>query len=280
MIFSVFCAFGEAQISISGNVNWETMLLNAEISLDLPSAGLRLPSGRTQGEILLSAGYLNLIRPHLLNLQVDSSSTLRDLVERGEIYLSQVNTVALGADAIPPAMKPDMRLLFSSHTISLSGLSSVLLRHSRPAPAVRSLSPVSTARYTGIIVIAAEELPVHGQRSSALPVPCLFPKIWDTDMNLIYDRNMLETRGNMVRYSSLQNIFQNNPSGLTNELQQIVGERPLRIFARGTFGINPTDLIIDRNDALLIISSEENRSLLSQGRVVFILDDSKLKYNF
>jgi hypothetical protein len=84
----------------------------------------------------------------------------------------------------------------------------------------------------------------------------------------------------MVHYSSLQNIFQNNPSGLTAELQQIVGERPLRIFARGVFGINPTDLIIDRSDALLIISSEENRRLLSQGRVVIILDESVLRYEF
>jgi len=56
-----------------------------------------------------------------------------------------------------------------------------------------------------------------------------------------------------------------------------VGERPLRIFARGVFGISLTDPIIAREDALLIISTAENRSLLSQGRVAIVLDDSVLK---
>jgi hypothetical protein len=39
-------------------------------------------------------------------------------------------------------------------------------------------------------------------------------------------------------------------------------------------------LIIDRSDALLIISSDNNRSLLSEGKVVIILDDSVLKREF
>jgi hypothetical protein len=118
-------------------------------------------------------------------------------------------------------------------------------------------------------------------RSTAMPIPCLFPKIWDSDMNLIYERGMLEPRSSfMVRYAPPQSIFQNNPSGLSPELQELVGERPLRIFARGVFGTKPTDLIIDRNDALLIISSEENRRLLSQGRVAIILDESVLRQEF
>jgi hypothetical protein len=99
-------------------------------------------------------------------------------------------------------------------------------------------------------------------------------------MNLIYERSMLEIGNvNMVRYAPPQSIFQRNPSGLSAELQQVVGDRPLRIFARGVFGINPTDLIIDRSDALLIIS-EENRRLLSEGRVVIVLDESVLRYEF
>jgi hypothetical protein len=118
--------------------------------------------------------------------------------------------------------------------------------------------------------------------SAAMPVPCLFPKIWDTEMNLIYDRNMLEPQfeGTIVRYTTAQNIFQKNPSGLSEELQKVVGDRPLRIFAQGVFGIKPTDLIIERSDAMTIISSEENRRLLSQGKVVFVFDESVLRYEF
>jgi hypothetical protein len=143
------------------------------------------------------------------------------------------------------------------------------------------LNPVSSAQYTGIIIIAAADLPVHAMKSTARVVPCIFPKIWDSKMNLIYNRNMLESHDTpMVRYFPVQDIFQNNPSGLSTELREFIGERPLRIFARGVFGINPTDLIIDRDDAMLIISSEGNRSLLSRGKVAIILDDSVLKRDF
>jgi len=272
-------AFAQSNMGISGTINWEAMYLNSEISLDLVSAGIRLPAGRTQGESLLSAGYLGLIMPGVLELQVDSSSTIADLIDRREFSLLEAEAIALGASKTAPALSSDMRNMFSSYTISLANISSALLGRSRPVPFVRILNPVSAVRYTGIVIIAADSLPVHGMRGTAMAVPCLFPKIWDSEMNLIYEKNMLQSRDTaMVRYSTIQNIFQNNPSGLSKELQDVVGERPLRIFARGVFGINPTDLIIDRSDALLILSSEDNQRLLSQGRVAVILDESALKY--
>jgi len=271
----------QPNMSISGSVEWDLQEIRTVVSLDLVSAGLRLPAGRTQGETLLNAGYVGLIRPWIFSLRVDSSSSIGDLIEREEITLVEVDAFIQQSISVSPSLSQDMRSITSSHTIPLANISSALLRHTRPSTIMRTLNPVSAASYTGIIIIAAENLPVHGMRSSALPVPCLFPKIWDSEMNLVYERNILENRARpMVRYSSVENIFfSNHPSGLSPELREIVGERPLRIFARGVFGINPTDLIIDRSDALLIISSDDNRRLLSQGKVVIILDDSVLRYD-
>jgi len=281
--FTVFAQTGSqnAQPVINGIVEWDTQRINAQISMNLAANGIRLPAGRTRAETLLQYAYVGLIRPNIMALQVDSSSTIADLIERGDLSFPEIDAFVLAGTSTAPALSPDMQYISDSHSLSISNISSSLLRHSRPAPAARTLNPVSSAQYTGIIIIAAENLPVHGMRSSALPIPCLFPKIWDSDMNIVYERNMLETTASaMVKYSAMQNIFQNNPSGLTGELQSIVGDRPLRLFARGVFGIKPTDLIIDRSDALLIISSEENRRLLSQGRVVIILDDSVLRTEF
>jgi hypothetical protein len=140
---------------------------------------------------------------------------------------------------------------------------------------IRTLTPVPTAAYTGIVIIADTELPVYGRNLRALPLPCFFPKIWDTEMNLIFERNMLESgtgkAGGMVRYVSGEAIFRPTPSGLDEGLLELVGPKPLRIIARGVFGIRPTDPVIDREDALLIISSEENRRLLREGRVALVL---------
>jgi len=285
IFFPVIGVFGQPKTGISGAVEWDTLRINAVASLDLAQSGVKLPSGRTQGESLLNSSYLSLIQPCLLGLQVDSSSTMADLVDRGELNLMQIEAIARGANLTSPALSHDMKNITTSIKISISSISAFLLRHNRPSPVLRTLNPISTARYTGIIIIAVDELPVFGFKNTAMPVPCLFPKIWDSEMNLIYERYMLESQSQtqnaaMVRYSAVKNIFQNNPSGLSDELREIVGDRPLRIFARGVFGIKPTDLIIERSDALVIISSEENRRLLSQGKVVFILDESVLRFEF
>jgi len=281
IVFTVAGVFADTKIEISGTVEWNTMKIKAAVSLDLASAGIKIPSGRTQGESLLSSEYFRLIQPGILGLQVDSSSTIADLIDRGEFSLPEAETLALKSHSVPPVLSPDLKNISASYTMQLSSVSAALLRHNRPSPIMRTLNPVSSAKYTGIIIIASENLPVHGKKTSALPIPCLFPKIWDSDMNLVYERNMLEVNNtSMVSYASLQSIFQINPSGLTPELIASVGERPLRIFACGVFGISPTDLIIDRSDALLIISSQENRRLLSEGRVAIILDDSVLKNEF
>jgi len=289
IFFSCFGVFGQAKTGISGAVEWDTLRINAVVSLNLAQAGVKLPSGRTQGESLLNSSYLSFIQPCLLGLQVDSNSTMGDLVARGELNLTQIEAIARGANLTSPALSQDMKNITTSVLISIPNISASLLRHNRPSPVLRTLNPISTARYTGIIIIALDELPVFGFRKTAMPVPCLFPKIWDSEMNLIYERFMLEPQSqaqgaaqgaSMVRYFAAKNIFQNNPSGLSDELREIVGDRPLRIFARGVFGMKPTDLIIERSDALVIISSEENRRLLSQGKVVFILDESVLRYEF
>jgi hypothetical protein len=282
-LFAIFLAAAGAvfsqQIGISGVVDWNVMEISAVVTLDLASAGVKLPSGRTQGENIIDYGYLRLIQGGILGMQVDSSSTIADLIARGEMTIFDVEYFALGAESEPPALSLDLRSMFASYTINIGNISSSLIRHSRAAPIPRTLNAVTTQAYTGIIIIANESLPVHGMRSSAVPVPCLFPKIWDTEMNLIFERNMLEPAYSSLHYAPASGIFANSPSGLTPEMISVVGQRPMRIIARGVFGITPTDIIIDRADALAIISSAENRRLLSEGRVAIILDDSVLQYD-
>jgi hypothetical protein len=84
----------------------------------------------------------------------------------------------------------------------------------------------------------------------------------------------------MVKYVSRPRVFRDTPSGIDPDVELLVGNNPLRIIARGVFGIRPTDPIIDRDDALLIISSENNRRLLREGKVVIVLDDSVLRTTF
>ncbi|MDR2965160.1 MAG: polymerase [Treponema sp.] len=280
VIICIVNLYAQEKIDIAGIIDWETHEISSAVSLDLASAGVRLPAGRAQAESIIAEGYTRLIRQGILEFQVDSSSTIANLLERNELSLAELDIIFSMSTSLPPSLTPNMLNMTASFSIPIILVNNILQKHSQPSPASRTINPVSAAQYTGIVIIASESLPAHGMRSSSLPVPCLFPKIWDTEMNLIYDRNMTTPGVPMIRYSSPKNILFNTPSGLSPELQKIAGERPLRIFARGVFGLKPTDLIIDRADALVILSSEANRSLLTQGKVVIILNDSVLKTEF
>jgi hypothetical protein len=271
------------QIAVTGVIEWKKMEMRANLALDLASAGLRLPTGRTQAEEIIAVEFASLLRPYILAIPVDSSTTVEDLIRLGSFSFLGPEYIARSARRGYPTLSPDFSSLSSSSVLDLSILSSRLTLHSRPMEMRHILTPVPAAPYSGIIIIASGELPVHGRRTGAFVTPCLFPKVWDTDMNLVYERNILDPDGaarTPVRYAAEEDIFRDTPSGLSPEISALVGNNPLRIIARGVFGIRPTDPVIDREDALIILSLEDNRRLLREGKVVIVLSDEALETRF
>ncbi|MDR2490228.1 MAG: polymerase [Spirochaetaceae bacterium] len=268
---------------ISGAMDWESLKINAAISVDVKDSGLPLPSGRGLMEDALAASFYAKIEPFILSIPVDSSTVLGDWVNRGDLSPAVVDALAGGAGRVPTVFSRDFTVMSASYRIDLADVSQKLIRHTRSVDIRTALQPVESPAYTGILIIASEELPFHGHRSNRFLVPCLFPRIWDTDMNLIYEKNMVNQNvfktDTMIRYTKSDNIFQKSPSGISPEVEKIIGNKPLRIIARGVFGISATDPIIDTNDALQIISSESNRRLLREGKVVIVLSDSVLVKN-
>ena len=272
--------WGQDTIAISGALEWDKMELTASVSLELDALGIRLPGGRAQAEERISVETARLLRPLILAIPIDSSSTMSDLIQEGVFTLQSPEIVASQAHQVPPFLSADLRYLSTSYTIDLSTLSSEAIRHSRPLEIIRPVIPAPAASYSGIVIIADEAQPIHGRHTSALLHPCLFPKIWDSDMNLIYERNTLDphyARKMLVHYAARESIFYSSPSGISPELIELVGANPLRIMARGVFGILPTDPIIDKDDALAILSTESNRQLLREGRVVFVVNQEVLR---
>jgi len=268
------------EMTIEGTLEWERMEFSAVVTLDLQKTGIKLPSGRTHAEALLEDVSPESIRPFIMEIQADSSSTVADLINRGELS----SVFSLGKlRSFPPALSPNFSVIFARYMINLTDIGSELIRHSRPQRISAPLIPVPSKNYTGIIIIADEKLPVHGNSVSSTVHPCLFPKIWDSEMNLVFEKNMIDPQfgrnAGLVRYTSRENITRASPSAIGEDLIKRVGENPLKIMARGIFGAVPTDPIIDKEDALLILSSEHNRRLLTEGRIVIVLEKKGLKRN-
>jgi len=277
----IFCLLslnlGAQDITVQGKLEWERMEFNSTVTLDLQKSGIKLPAGRSQAEAILEDEVAELIRPIINEIQADSSSTVADLINRGELSSSVfMNKIR----SLPPALSPDLSSIFARYTIKLTGISAELIHHSRPQRINAPLIPTHVKNYSGIVIIADENLPVHGKSTSALALPCLFPKIWDSDMNLVFERNMIDPQtgrdAGLVGYVNRDSIMKDVPSSLNENLIKRVGETPLLIMARGLFGAVPTDPIIDKEDALLILSNENNRRLLTEGRIAIVLDKKVL----
>ena len=270
----------QVRFNVSVSVDWLQRQFSAQASYNLSQAGVKLPTGRLMGEEILKNAYPQLLRPYLLSLRVDSDSVIKTVVDNGELSFDDIDSLSIGADKTPLSLSPDLAVMIGRYTIPMEKISALFTRHRQAAEPETPLLPVQTADYTGIIIIADRELPVHGRVSGALLEPCIFPKVWDTNMNLVYEREMSDPgnrESTLVHYALTETVFRPTPSGLEGELADLLGSRPLRIIARGVFGVHPTDPVIDREDALKILSTDNNRRLLREGRVVLVLNEKMLK---
>lgn len=261
-----------ARVDMRSSVDWAARSITATVDFDIASAKLKMPTGRNQAESEADLAFPRLARPVLYGIPVDSSSDIGDLIAQGGLTAAEIEGVIDAAGRSPAVLSSDLTTLSRTYTIALEELSRPLVKHRRAAEPPRVIQPRATKAYTGIVIYADEELPVHGTRGNARAAACLFPKIWDSEMGLVFERNMLDpgiarSRG-AVRYAGTGDLAAH---------EDLVGREPLRILARGLFGSRPTDPIIDRDDALKILSSEDNRRLIREGRILIVLNDRSLR---
>ncbi|GHT50000.1 hypothetical protein FACS1894102_5210 [Spirochaetia bacterium] len=268
------------ETTLSGNLNWEKMEINVSMQLKIADKNVGNPSYRIKAEDNLWLEYIENIRPFILSIQVDSSSMIGDLINSGLLPASSVDEFTMAARKVPPYYNKDFTAIASSYSIDMNYISEHLFTKQKLIEMMKPLSVDAGISYTGIIIMADEPMPVHGKLSKDSIVPSIFPKIWDSEMNLVFERNMSyqdKTKGSLfVHWSSADKVFVKSPSGIDPELAKIVGTKPLRVIATELFGINSTDLVINKDDAVKMLTSDANRKLLQEGRIAIIIDPESL----
>ncbi len=256
------------------HVDWANDCFYSDISFDIDKAGIAFPSGRSFADSSISTNLPQLVKDPLLTLRVDSSTLLGDLVVRDVISLEQITDIINSGKKTPSYFSRGISELKVKHSISIKDLSSLMIFHNSSYSPVTPIERVSSRKYTGIIIDARGLLNVHGEFSTDKAIPCFFPKIYDEKMDLLYERNMVDSqiarKNGIVTYASGEKEL---------ESINIAGHDPLRISARKIYGVYRTDPVISRKDALKILSIPENRELLKQGKVVILLDKENLNYD-
>ncbi|MBO4640051.1 MAG: OmpA family protein [Treponema sp.] len=278
LIFALSCASGafasEPSLESTSEINWITRRFTSNLSLDTKKAGLEMPSGKKKASALIKSKMSQLIQPPLLALYTDSSSTLEDFVIDDELSLDDVYHFIMNGYKTPDVFTNDASLLYSTNTLEIDKIGQNLVKHKYGYTPEDPIDLVPSRAYSGIIIDARGALPVHGEFISEKTNACFFPTIWDENMNIIYEKNSADPQ--VIIEAGLVNYdYSNN----TERYSSRVGNDPLYIKATEVYGINRTDPVIKRTDALKILTIPENVELLKQGKVVILLDQEKLVYN-
>lgn len=255
---------GGSPYAIRSSVDWKERILYIDVELDLAAADLKFPEARLMAERMMEHDLPALAKDAVFALQADSYRTVEDAVVDGSLDSEALVALAGLARVERSSFSKDMRKFLSTFSLSLDKVAFLFLSGASPSPIRAPLETRPTRAYTGIVVYAKGTLPVHGEGVEDKAQPCLFPRIYDSQMNLVLDRSVelpeSIANGGVLGYASAIGV----------EAGERVGSDPMRVMALELFGDHRTDYIISREDALRILSSPGNRELLRQGKVVVV----------
>ncbi|MCR5614470.1 OmpA family protein [Treponema sp.] len=258
----------------TSKVNWITKEFKSYISLDIDKAQIPMPSGKSTASNKITTRLPDLIKDPLLTLNVDSSHKIGDLVLDQDLTYHDITQIISDANCTMGYFKKDSAVFTTNHTIALSKISTLLIRHTSPYRLQKPIEHVSSRVYTGIIIDARGTIPVHGEFIKDKASPCFFPRIFTDEMEVIYEKNMVDPA-----LANTKGICQYDFSDDEKRYANIVGKNPIHILAQETFGENRSDIIIKKEDALKIICVPENLELLRQGKIVILLNKEQLVYD-
>ncbi|MEE0998372.1 MAG: OmpA family protein [Treponemataceae bacterium] len=270
--FSTVLLFSQ-NITSSNNVDWTSSIFSSELMLDIEAEGIRMPSERNAATSKIVTNLPALEKDALLSLYADSAFSIGDMVLQNTVTFENISKVITQGKRTSGVLSSNMKFMTIFHNFSLKDISALLVKHNTPYTPNIPIETVSSRSYSGIIIDARGILSVQGEFVTSEAYPCLFPKIWDETMDLLYEKNMVDSE-----IAKVQGIVNYAWSDDESSYQHIVGKDPLRISARKVFGANRTDPVISRTDALKILSVPENLQLLKEGKVVILLDKENLIY--
>ena len=274
-LFMTTAAFCQVSLLEStSRVNWTTQEFKSNINLDIDMTDILMPSGKQTAINLINTRVPDLVKDPLLTLNVDSTRKICDLVVDEEITYHDLTQIISNSKCTMGYFKQDSSVFNTNHTIELTKISSLFVKHSVPYKLGKPIDQVSTRKYSGIIIDARGKIPVHGEFMKEEVSPCFFPRIFTDEMDLIFEKNMVEP--SCVKKMG---ICHYDYSDDESRYKNIVGNNPLHILAAESFGDNRSDIVIKKEDALRIICLNDNLELLRQGKIVILLDKEQLVYN-
>ena len=261
--------------TVTHTILWSTGELFVTISRPVPTTGANRPAAIARVERSIRNDAASIIAGVLEELPYNSFHTLSDYLADHEEAISRILQAARQATPVQSRASSDLRRAELIYRLDLFGdVVAALVEHQRPTSVTRVLGWVPGGEYTGVLIYAAEPLPHLDTGEETSAEPTLFPGIYYSAPRSDELFRLIESDNVLPEYLARWGTVGYTTDPYASEFNDRIGADPLRIMAIGLFGAHPTDLIIREEHALQLLSTEANRQLLAEGRIVVILPDT------
>ena len=273
-LFLFFLSFNYAETNknqrfIKYSENWDSKEFIIEITNTVPMSEKSLPSLKSiiENENKIDLPYITL--KGIEELTIDSKTNGKEYITDHPNTIEAILDLAADFTKKSSIFSLDFKTLVSTYSINIyPDIAGLFLNHSRTTAITPKLDFIATSSFSGIIIYVDTDLPLYGKHSTGSYTPCLFPRVYNEQLDVIVDPLMVNPeiikKEGTVAYRT---------SAKTLDLARI-GNSPLKIKARGIFGINNTDLIISTRDSEKILSRKENLELIKQGKILIIYEST------
>ncbi len=262
----------EIDIAADSELDWQRGTIRLTMTATaLPGEDIR-PEFLHRARRRIDAEFPNSLFEALMPLYVDSVRLVEEVVALRPELASSIAELARKAERGLPRPGANIATVEREFEVPVfPDFVRLFMEHEIPFRMEEVISWIPTTEFTGIVIYAADQLQLRGTDRYEYPAPALLPEIYDEDLRPVLEQDMVDPeagrRWGVMAYSADTN---------EDAWQDRIGSRPLRIVAREVYGIHPTDIIIGRDDANLILASKHNRELLKTGRILVILHPSRI----
>ena len=257
----------QVDMTVARHIDWEEGSLTLSISAPIARASRNRAGAFHSIQQQIQSELPRLFPQVLLDMPIDSNDNADMRIADDRSLLGRIIGIASSGSKIRTRQTVDLRHVEVDYRWRLfPDIGGLFVGHSRPVPVPRRIGLTPGDAFSGIVIYAAEPLPVRGESRRALARPTLFPTIYDSELRPILRPEMLDPatlrQGGVVAYSSSLD---------PDDWQSRVGLNPLRITATELFGRFAADLVVADEDAERILSREHNRTLLRNARIIIIV---------
>ncbi len=254
IICSAFSLFAE-EYTVTSKVIWPEDKIIIDIVFPFQLSERPLPAMKKQMEEKISEDLKGIIFNELSGMFLDSHTRVKEFLKENPAAIPMVFSLADKAERESSLFSKNMKSLKLKYTIRLyPDVAEIFVPPSPHEELEKILKFVPSADFTGIVIYVKGDF-----------TPSLFPRIYDQSMNLIMDKFHVDPekikQWGTVRYGEDLDFLK--------EIDRI-GPNPLKLTARGLFGINNTDIIISSLEAEKILSRDNNINLIYQGRILIV----------